>query len=62
MLLYLVLESPSTADKPAVTLGMTSTAERTSVNLVFRVKDCQAAYAELSKRGLPFLAPPQQPS
>ncbi len=62
MLLYLVPESPPTPDKPAVTLGATNTRERTSVNLVFRVDDCRAAYAELTARGLQFLTPPQQPS
>ncbi len=62
MLLYLVPESPPTPDKPAVTLGATNTRERTSVNLVFRVDDCRAAYAELTARGVQFLTPPQQPS
>ncbi len=62
MLLYLVPESPPTPDKPAVTLGATNTRERTSVNLVFRVDDCRAAYTELTARGLQFLSPPQQPS
>ncbi|GEM_PF-653000 len=61
MLLYLIPESPPTPDKPSVTLGKTNTAERTSVNLVFRVKDCRAAYAELSGRGVQFLTAPQQP-
>ena len=62
MLLYLIPESPPTPDKPSVTLGNTNNAQRTSVNLVFRVKDCRAAYAELSKRGVKFLTEPQQPS
>jgi len=62
MLLYLIPESPPTPDKPSVTLGITNTSERTSVNLVFRVKDCRAAYTELSKLGVQFLTPPQQPS
>jgi len=62
MLLYLIIESPPTPDKPSVTLGMTNTSERTSVNLVFRVNDCRATYKELSANGVPFLAQPQQPS
>lgn len=62
MLLYLVTESPPTPDKPSVTLANTNTETRTSVNLVFRVSDCQAVYEELYQRGVEFLAPPQQPA
>jgi len=62
MLLYLIPESPPTPDKPSVTLGITNTREQTSVNLVFRVNDCRAAYAEMSANGVQFLTPPQQPS
>ena len=62
MLLYLIPESPPTPDKPSITLGSTNTPTRTSVNLVFRVKDCRAAVAELSANGVRFLTPPQQPA
>ena len=61
MLLYVIPESPPTDDKPALTLGSTNTPGRTSVNLVFRVDDCRAAYVELAGKGLQFLTPPQQP-
>ena len=62
MLLYLIPESPPTPDKPSVTLGSTNTPTRTSVNLVFRVKDCRATFAELSANHVQFLTPPQQPT
>ena len=61
MLLYLVSPSPPTPDKPGVTLACTNRPDQTGVNLVFRVPDCQAAYHELSQRGLAFLSPPQAP-
>lgn len=60
-LLYLITESPPTADKPGVTLAPPATPNRTPVVLVFRVADCQAVYADLSRRGVRFLAPPQTP-
>jgi catechol 2,3-dioxygenase-like lactoylglutathione lyase family enzyme len=61
-LLYLVPSSDPTPDKPNVTLTCTNTPERTSVNLVFRVRDCQAAYRELTDCGVVFLTEPQSPS
>jgi catechol 2,3-dioxygenase-like lactoylglutathione lyase family enzyme len=61
MLLYLVTHSPPTPDKPGVTLTCTNANDRTAVNLVFRVADCRAAHAELARRGVAFLAPPQSP-
>lgn len=60
-LLYLVPESPPTPDKPGVTLVAPGTPDRTPVNLVFRVADCRAVFAELSARGVLFLAPPHAP-
>ncbi|MGH2411430.1 MAG: VOC family protein [Chloroflexota bacterium] len=61
MLLYLVVESPPTPDKPDVTLAAPTTPERTPVCLVLRVTDCLAAHAELSARGISFLTPPRTP-
>ena len=61
MLLYLVIESPPTPDKPDVTLVAPATPGRTPVCLVLRVTDCQAAHAELSARGVVFLTPPHTP-
>jgi uncharacterized protein len=62
MLLYLIIESPPTSDKPLITLSNTNTEARTSVNLVFRVSDCWAVYEDLRQRGVTFLTPPQQPA
>jgi catechol 2,3-dioxygenase-like lactoylglutathione lyase family enzyme len=62
MQLYLITESSPTADKPSVTLSNTNTVDRTGVNLVFRVSDCQAVYEDLQQRGVEFLTPPQFPS
>jgi catechol 2,3-dioxygenase-like lactoylglutathione lyase family enzyme len=59
--LYLVPESPPTPDKPQVTLAPPPTPDQTPINLIFRVRDCWAAYQELSARGVEFLTPPQQP-
>jgi catechol 2,3-dioxygenase-like lactoylglutathione lyase family enzyme len=61
MLLYLVTHSDPTPDKPGVTLACTNGADRTGVNLVFRVADCQAVYDALARRGVAFLTPPRQP-
>lgn len=60
-LLYLAADSPPTPDKPGVWLSPPPASDRTAVNLVFRVADCRAAYAELRAAGVEFLAPPQQP-
>ena len=62
MLLYLITESEPTVDKPNITLANMNTKDKTSVNLVFRVTDCQAAYQELSENGVQFLTPPQSPA
>jgi hypothetical protein len=51
MLLYLVTHSDPTPDKPGVTLACINDPQRTSVNLVFRVADCRAAYDTLTRRG-----------
>jgi len=61
MLLYLVIESPPTLDKPDVTLAAPDTPGHTPVCLVLRVTDCQAAYSEMSARGVSFLTPPRTP-
>jgi catechol 2,3-dioxygenase-like lactoylglutathione lyase family enzyme len=61
MLLYLVADSPPTPDKPGVWLSPPVPGERTPVNLVFRVGDCQAVHAALRAAGVEFLAPPQAP-
>lgn len=62
MLLYFVLESEPTPDKPDVALRSLNDALSTSVNLVFRVDDCRKVYQMLSEAGLAFLAPPHSPS
>lgn len=61
MLLYLIPKSPPTPDKPDMNLDITNSSNRTSVNMVFRVKNCQQAYEHLTAKGLLFLAPPQSP-
>jgi catechol 2,3-dioxygenase-like lactoylglutathione lyase family enzyme len=61
MLLYLVADSPPTPDKPGVWLSPPRDADRTPVNLVFRVGDCRAVYAELQSEAVEFLTPPRQP-
>lgn len=59
--LHLVLESPPTSDKPGTTIAPLESADRTPVNIVFRVPDCRAAHNELTALGLEFLSPPTQP-
>jgi len=59
---YVFTESPPTEDKPHVWLVPPSDAERTSVILVLRVEDCDAAYEELRSRGGTPLTPPATPS
>lgn len=61
MRLYLVTQSPPTADKPDVTIAPPSNRCETPVNLVFRVKDCRATYVLLKRRGVEFLTAPQSP-
>ncbi len=58
---YLFTESPPTEDKPQVWLVPTEDAERGSVILVLRVKDCDQAYDEICGRGGTFLTPPATP-
>lgn len=62
MLLYLIPKSLPTTDKPTVTLALTNGPDTTSVNIVFRVKNCQKAYEALREKGITFLTPPQSPS
>jgi catechol 2,3-dioxygenase-like lactoylglutathione lyase family enzyme len=59
--LFLVEESPPTADRPNVTLAPPPDPDRMPVNLVFEVDDAHAEYARLAARGLSFLTPPTQP-
>ncbi|MEM6931502.1 MAG: VOC family protein [Myxococcota bacterium] len=44
--------------KPTVTLEEPANPDRPSAQIIFRVDDCHAAYAELEARGVIFLAPP----
>ena len=44
--------------KPTVTLDVPSDPDRISVQMIFRVDDCQGLYELLSSRGADFLAPP----
>jgi catechol 2,3-dioxygenase-like lactoylglutathione lyase family enzyme len=60
--LYLITFSPPTSDRPDVSLEMLNHTEKTNVNLVFRVRDCNKVYSELRKNGLTFLTEPQSPS
>ncbi len=59
--LYLIVTSPPTPDKPRITLAPPLSAERPSVNLIFRVADVRETYRQLAAGGLRFLAPPLQP-
>jgi len=56
--LLVVTGGGPTADKPTVTLVEPSDPDRVSGELIFRVDDCQAAFADLSSRGAEFLTPP----
>jgi catechol 2,3-dioxygenase-like lactoylglutathione lyase family enzyme len=49
-----------TDDKPGIILETPSDYDRVSSFLNIRVRDIQAAYAELSARGAQFLTPPTQ--
>jgi len=49
-----------TDDKPTVTLETPSDPDRVSSFLNIRVADVQAGYAEWSRRGAQFLAPPKK--
>ena len=62
LFLYLVTESPATKDKPGVALTPPGDPSRTSLNLIFRVRDVRAVHRALEADGLRFLAPPHQPS
>lgn len=57
--LNLVVESMPTPDKPSVTIGPPNTPQRTSVVLIFSVRDCQVTYETLKARGVQFMTPPQ---
>jgi len=59
--LFLVEESPPTADRPGIALAPPADVGRMPVNLVFEVDDARAEYAALTERGLTFLTPPAQP-
>ena len=61
MLLYRVPFSPPTPDKPGISLSPPDSPDRTSVNVVLRVKNCESAYKELSSNGVEFLTVPQKP-
>lgn len=62
LFLYLITESPPTVDKPTVTLAPLESADRSPVNIVFRVRDVRTVYTALQSQGLTFLAPPVQPA
>lgn len=57
---WVLLTTPGGPDagKPNVTLVTPERPERPSEQLIFRVKDCRVAYAELSAQGVTFLAEP----
>ena len=56
--LLLVEGGGPTADKPGVTFAPPPDPAAVSAELIFGVPDCQAAYAELERRGAEFLTPP----
>jgi catechol 2,3-dioxygenase-like lactoylglutathione lyase family enzyme len=58
--LLLVTGGGPTPDKPTVTFAPPSSPETASHEIVFRVPDCRAAYAELTRRGAVFLAAPSE--
>jgi glyoxylase I family protein len=59
--IYLFIESPPTEDKPTVFLVPQERRDRGNVIVVFRVEDCDAAYADLLGRGAEFLTPSGTP-
>lgn len=58
--ILLVTGGDPTADKPDVTFAVADDPSRVDHSFTMRVADCRAAYAELSARGAPFLAPPSE--
>lgn len=56
--LLLVSGGGPTDDKPTVTFAPPDDPDRVSAEMIFRVPDCQAAYAELTSRGATFLTEP----
>lgn len=56
--LLLVAAGEPTADKPDVHMMPPPDPDRVSAELIFRVDDCQTAYAALIDRGAEFLTPP----
>lgn len=56
--LLLVTGGGPTEDKPTVSMAAPADPDRPSSELIFRVPDCRAAYAELRARGAEFLTPP----
>ena len=56
--LLLVTGGGPTADKPTVTFAPPTAADTVSVETIFGVPDCRAAYATLVDRGAEFLTPP----
>jgi len=59
--LFLVEESPPTADRHGISLTPPGDHSRIPVNLVLEVVDLTAEYEALTARGLHFLTPPAQP-
>ena len=56
--LLVVTGGGPTKDKPEVTFASPDDPNRLSHSMTIRVKDCQAAYETLKKRGAQFLTPP----
>jgi catechol 2,3-dioxygenase-like lactoylglutathione lyase family enzyme len=56
--LVLVPGGGTTSDKPTVEFTAPVDPDRMSSEMIFRVPNCRAAYAELVERGAEFLTPP----
>lgn len=56
--LLLVTGGGPTPDKPTVLFAPPEDPDRVSHEMTFRIRDCQASYAELRRRGAVFLTPP----
>ncbi|MQS15612.1 VOC family protein [Streptomyces kaniharaensis] len=56
--LLLVTGGGPTPDKPTVVFAPPDDVDRVSHEMTFRVRDCEAAYTELRRRGAVFLTPP----
>lgn len=59
--LHLATPSVETPDKPGVSLTLPTSARQVTGEVVIQVTDCRTTYAQLSARGMQFLAAPSEP-